>query len=211
MFDFDNLARNLPDSYKKTKDSNNYKILEIERLTGAKLIDTLNDIFESNDINNAVGKTLDYFGDMVGQPRGNATDEQYRFLIKAKVARNHSIGTIDSIISTLAYIFNCNPNKISLYEYNFPATNNGTIRIDSVPIEEIIKANLSMEQVEDIVFALLPVGITLEKIIYKGTFRFVATESEIETEQTDGSRGFSADENSKTGGTFSLVVVNTTE
>ena len=211
MFDFDNLARNLPDSYKKTKDSNNYKFLEIERLSGAKLLQTLNDIFESNDLENAVGRTLDYFGDLVGQPRGNATDEQYRFLIKAKVARNHSIGTIDSVVNTLAFVFNCDANKISLYEYNSPVSKIGTIRIDSVPIEEIIEANLSMEQVEEIVFALLPVGITLEKIMYKGTFKFVATEADINTEQTDGSRGFSAEEGSTTGGTFSLVVVNTAE
>lgn len=211
MFNFDNLVRNLPDSYKKTKDSNNYKLLEIERLSGTKLLDNLNEIFESNDLEKAAGKTLDFYGDFVGQPRGNATDEQYRFLIKAKVARNHSIGTIDSVVNILAYIFGCNPDKISIYEYTTQVDKFGTIRIDSVPIEEIIKAELSIEQVEEIIRALLPVGITLEEIVYRGTFKFVATESEIETEQTDGSRGFSANETSKEGGTFSLVVVNTAD
>ena len=83
-----NHAKNLPDAYRKDKDSNNYKILEVERDAVSQLNAMLNQIYEITDLENATGKTLDLYGEKIGQDRGKATDEQYRVLIRAKAVRN---------------------------------------------------------------------------------------------------------------------------
>lgn len=105
---------NLPDAYKKTKTSNNYKILEIERRELEFLRGNLLDVESILDINNATGKTLDLYGERVGQKRGLATDDQYRVLILARIMRNLSNGTYNSVISCLSTMFNCDPSEIHL-------------------------------------------------------------------------------------------------
>ena len=52
MIDFnnDNLVKNLPDAFEKSKGSNNYKILEISRLSIEKHLEDLYEIYEILDL-----------------------------------------------------------------------------------------------------------------------------------------------------------------
>lgn len=195
-FNFENLAANLPDAYRKNEYSNNFKILEIERLACQNLREVLNNIAEALDIENATGKTLDLYGQRFGQARGKATDEQYIIMIKAKILRNLSNGTYKSIVDSIAYTFNCQPSEILIVE-----NGNATVSLMAIPLETISKAGLTASQANRIVEALLPVSVTLSSFFYEGTFEFATIENE-----TSATAGFANTEGDTTGGYFGITV-----
>lgn len=194
-----NLVKNLPDAYKKTTDSNNFKILEIERKTledvrkslwgydkckkcgneaitqenqncpvcGSETV-RINGINDILNIDNAKGKTLDLYGERVGQARGLATDEKYILLIKAKIMRNISNGSYPSILTSLCLTFGCDPSQIYFTDGEEPFT----VNMAALPLEVINAAGLTSAQTVAIIKSLLPVGISLSSFVFEGTFEF---------------------------------------
>lgn len=190
-FNFDNLAKNLPDCYKKSEQSNNYKILEIERYANAELRDSLNEIANILDIDNAAGATLNAYGERFGQPRGKATDEQYRTMIKSKIVRGLSNGTYKDVLDALCFTFGCDINDILIVESPEKPM---TVTVEKAPLEQIIRAGFTSEQAMQITKSLLPIGITLESVTFNGTFTFGENEGEYNEvegfgETTDGEIG----------------------
>ena len=96
----------LPDSYQKHINSNNYKLLQLEQHFISSLNDDIVAVQETLDLYSATGKTLDLYGAIYGMSRGEATDEQYRYLISQKVAQNMVKGDYNSIVNALAVVFN---------------------------------------------------------------------------------------------------------
>mgnify|MGYP003304442968 CR=1 FL=1 len=189
-FYFDNLAKNLPDAYKKDSSSNNFKILEIERLTNIEYRTILAEIADILNIDNATGATLDMYGMKYGQARGKATDAQYRIMIKSKVTRSWCDGSYKNIVDALAQTFNCSVDDILLSE-----TEDMAVTVDKIPMLSIIQAGFSTAQAERIVKNLLPVGVALKSVLFEGTFEFGETENEY-----DEATGFSEAENGTMGG-----------
>jgi hypothetical protein len=111
---YTDFIRKLTDVFTKKDDSNVAKLVSLL----SEQIDLLNDDFtkieEWKSIDLAEGKTLDLIGENYGQSRGQATDEIMRVLIKARIARNSSDGTFDSIIHALAKSINADPSKIKI-------------------------------------------------------------------------------------------------
>lgn len=177
-FNSDNHALNLPDSYKKTKDSNNYKILEIERSAVNKERETLHEIENSRDLDKAKGKTLDLYGEMVGQARGRMSDDQFLLLIKSRIMRNLSNGSYESIKRALCATFNCQPSDISIIEKDEPCV----VQSISLPIPILAQAGMSMAQTTTLIKSLMPVGVTLETTLLEGTFMFSDRENEYDAE-----------------------------
>ena len=70
---------NLPDAYRKDTDSNNYKILNIQKIEIDGIKEDTEDVYNTLDLDQATGKTLDLYGDMLGQARGFATDDQSEY------------------------------------------------------------------------------------------------------------------------------------
>ena len=167
-FNRKNHVRNLPDAYCKTADSNNAKLLEIEKSAVDKLRETLNAVYESFDIDKAYGKTLDLYGDMVGQERGRATDTQYRILIKSRIARNFANGDYNSIVNLMCVVFNCKGSEINLVELEEPCT----VRIDALPFAALNGLAIDVNTALQIVRECIPAGVTLESISLTGTFEF---------------------------------------
>lgn len=192
----DNYAMNMPDCYCKTTESNNFKLLELERLTTEKYRETLQDLFNILDLDNARGKTLDMYGDMVGQARGSATDEQYILMIKAKLMRNLSNGSYPSVLNALCVTFNCNPSEICITEGDEPCT----IESVALPLDIIIKSNMSTYDTIYLIKQLLPVGIELKSYFFDGTFTFSDIENEYNEEE-----GFGDVEDSDIGGYFGTI------
>ena len=219
----ENLVKNLPDAYKKTTDSNNFKILEVERksleevrkslwgydkcekcgnetitqqnqncpVCGSKTV-RINGINDILYIDNAKGKTLDLYGERVGQARGLANDEKYLLMIKAKIMRNLSNGSYPSILTALCQTFNCEPSQIFITDGEEPCT----VNIVTLPLDVINKAGLSTNETVAIVKSLLPAGVTLSTFLFEGTFEFAATENEIdETKGFSDVGAFATDEN----------------
>ena len=196
-----NLVKNLPDAYKKTADSNNFKILEIERIACDDLRQTLREINNILDLNNAKGKTLDLYGERVGQPRGLANDEKYLLLIKAKIMRNLSNGSYESIINALCATLACEPSQVIFVDGEEPRT----VQITTLPLDVINKAGLTTSQITAIIKSMLPVGITLSDFLFEGTFEFSENENEYDTD-----KGF-ADDSSTIGGYFGATATDTND
>lgn len=190
------LVKNLPDAYKKTPDSNNAKILEVERIACEDLRDALMSIDNILDVNNATGKTLELYGERVGQAKGQADDEKYLFLIKAKIMRNRTDGSYPSVVNALCQTYNCDPSQVFIVDGEDPCT----VDILTMPLAIINKAGFSTNQTLAIVKSLLPIGTTISSFMFEGTFQF----SDVENEY-DENRGFSDVEGGTIGGFFGVT------
>lgn len=167
-FNRENLVKNLPDVYCKSDDSNNAKILQIEKRAMDKLRDAIREIDDSLDLDKATGATLDLYGDMVGQPRGKAIDSQYRLLIKTRIIRNLANGDYNGIVNLLSLIFGCAPAEIVLTELDEPCK----VRMEALPIAVLNAMVINVNTAVQIIKELLPVGVMLESAEFTGTFEF---------------------------------------
>lgn len=171
----------LPDVYRKDENSNNYKLLLLEQRLVLSFAADIEQVQETLDIYSATGKTLDLYGDMYGQPRGKATDEQYRYLIVQKVAQNMVEGDYNSIVNSLAVAFNVPVEKFRLRETENPAE----VEVVNLPYEVLLEAGLTVEQAVEIIQTVLPAGVTLAPMVLSGTFEFGAAVDEY-----DENKGF---------------------
>ncbi len=182
-FNFDNLAKNLPDCYKKDKSSNNYKILEIERTAGGELRENLTRIANILDIENATGAVLDAYGERFGQPRGKATDQQYRIMIKSKIAKISSSGSYKDIVDVICFAFGCTNNDVLIEE---STTKPMTVSLEQLPVSAINSSGFTANQAYQLIKSMMPIGVDLQSILFEGTFEF----SDEEYEE-DAEKGFS--------------------
>lgn len=189
--------KNLPDCYAKGRESNNYKLLSIAKYCIDKSRLENEQIYESLDLNKATGKTLDLYGEMVGQSRGLANDEQYRILIKTRLMRNLSNGSNKSIVASLATILNCEPSEISITDKEDESC---TIVLSNINLHTVQEAGLTTAQFETLIKTLLPVGVKFEPFSYDGTFTF----SDNENEQSD-TEGFCDIEGGTIGGYLGIL------
>ena len=176
------LVKNLPDAYNKAADSNNAKILEIERSASSELRETLAQIYDSLDIDKATGKTLDLYGEMLVQKRGLASDSVYRALLKNRIVRNLARGDYHSILNALSVVFNCAPSEFQLVE----DLNAVSVKITDIPFESINKSGLTADEAVAIVRKLIPAAVTLEALEFGGTFEFSDSEMEYDEEKGFG-------------------------
>lgn len=166
-FNRERLVRNLPDAYAKTEGSNNAKILNIEKQTMDELRNALNSIYDSLDIERASGKTLDMYGEMLGQARGIATDEQFRVLIKNRIMRNFADADHTSIVKALCMTFGCDASEILLTEPEVCK-----VRVEGLPFSKLNESNIDADTAVQIVKGLIPAGVFLEAVEFSGTFEF---------------------------------------
>jgi hypothetical protein len=185
QFNRENYAKNLPDAFSKAKGSNNAKILEIAKSAVDELREAIGAIYDSLDIDKATGYSLDLFGDMVGQNRGAATDEQYRAMIKSKIARNLASADHNSIVKALCVVFGCEPSEILLVEKEAPCV----VTVESVPFGALNKSNIDARTAVKIISGLMPTGVRLESINFAGTFEFAETATEYDADNGFGDAG----------------------
>lgn len=188
--------KNFPDCYNKQPTSNNYKLMELLKYDNEKFRMVLQELADSLNLENATGYTLNLYGDMVGQNRGLANDEQYKVLIKTKLTRNRCNADYKSIVNCVCQILNCSPSDILLEEIE----NQCAVRAEFVPLEKILAADLTPSQFTQILNSLLPAGITLESSLYSGTFMFSDSEMEASTDA-----GFCQNEGEDYGGYFGIL------
>lgn len=195
QFNRENPVKNLPDAYRKTADSNNRKILEIEKRAMDDLRAGLQGVSDCLDLEQATGKTLDLFGEIYGQARGLATDEQYRVMIKAKIARQYARSDHDSIVTAISSAFGCEPKEILLVEPEGACS----VRVEELPFEKLNKNGIDIITAVQIVSRLIPAGVQLESLNFSGTFEFGGTDMVYDEEA-----GFGNEEQT-IGGTLGLV------
>ncbi|EUJ24773.1 hypothetical protein PGRAN_02730 [Listeria grandensis FSL F6-0971] len=196
----DNYSKMLPDMYDKAPESNISKLLQIY----ADDIETLRAIAEKveayRDIDQAVGKTLDYAGNNINQQRGKTSDEIYRVLIKAKETRIRCSGTIDDIIESLARALDCSYDQIQIYsDIDEGGTEPEALILKGLPLESLNKVAMSATQFTQLVQKVVPSEVRVSSVILDGTFSF-ASGSLVETSP----QGF-ANTAGTTGGTLGGV------
>lgn len=186
----------LPDSYAKGTDSNNYKLLYINEQAIADAKVDAQALFDVLDVQQATGRTLDLYGDMLGQKRGALNDEQYRMFILRKVGVNAAQGNYSTVINILKQMFNCKANEIVLQDGEKPCT----VELKTFPLEILVNAGFSGAQAVEIMEALLPIGVTIDNANFEGTFEFAET-----ADVYDETAGF-ADVAQTIGGYFGLLL-----
>ncbi|WP_426353645.1 hypothetical protein [Exiguobacterium sp. R-39] len=198
---FENMMRSLTESYTKNPNSNVGKLILLVSGQMEDLEETLKKVETWRDINQAEGATLDLLAENVGQMRGLATDEVLRILIRARVARNLSNGTMDGIINSLAVTLNTSADNIRIKElYDDPlAPEPAAIVITGLPIEVINQSGMTAVQFGKITQRVVASGVRVAAIDLSGTFSF---SSRYDVSETDTATGF-APTTQATGGTLS--------
>lgn len=169
-----NGAKYLPDSFKKSTDSTNYKLLQLLHLAELDANADFNSIIEYRNIKNAYGKTLDKYGEMVGISRSGATDEQYRLKIRGKLARMASDGTCNKIISLTADMVGVEPENISIKE------NDMSIAIKGITLDALENTGCKSAEITSAIAETLSAGVSLEPPIYEGNLLVMGEVVEVE-------------------------------
>lgn len=197
---FQEMFRRLTDTYTKKEDSNIGKVL----LLLSEQIDDLNESFFAienyRDLNQATGSTLDLIGKAIGQPRGKATDEVYRILLRARIARNASDGTTDKIINALALALNTDPSDIRISEL----TDGGvyepaTVGLVNLPIEALLGAGMTATQFGILLQRVVAAGVRVASVDLTGSFQLSENAA---SSSIDNDKGL-ANLDQTTGGTLS--------
>lgn len=173
----------LTDVLTKNPSSNIGKLLAILADQLRQLEETHDRIRAWRDIDEAKGTTLDKIGTIVNQPRGVATDEVYRILIKSKIARNLSTGDINTIIQVLSVALNTDPSEIQIKEaWSDPVEPEpAALSVIQLPLESINKSGLSPRQFARMVQKTVLAGVRVREIELAGTFQFASgTETEVD-------------------------------
>ena len=108
MINYDNPIDNLPDAYDKSADSNNSKILKLNKSTTDIMDRVIDSIFGVLNLNNASGRALDdIWSGRLNLERGSLTDEQYKIRLRTKMMQNIANGSFPDLIEALAYALQC--------------------------------------------------------------------------------------------------------
>ncbi len=96
--------------------------LMIETHTGPiqDLENVMQDMLTQRSVDTAVGTQLDIIGKIVGQPRDGFDDDDYRRLVRARIAANRSQGTTHDILTVQRGVFP-EPEASLIITMQFPA------------------------------------------------------------------------------------------
>ena len=135
-----NRAERLPDCYRKDEYGNIYKLLYLN----ASIEELKEDILavgESLDLKIATGKTLDLYGEMVEQQRGLLNDEQYRYMIQARIGRNNVQGSYPSVMKALLLMFGGKPGDITLEDLELDEGEDScVVKLNKFPVSVLFQS-----------------------------------------------------------------------
>jgi hypothetical protein len=208
MLNVRDMLRLLTDNYNKSPQSNIGKLLSIINDQLNDLLQTLDTMEQWRDIDLAEGTTLDGIGQNVAQPRGAASDQVYRILIKTKIARNLSRGDINTVIRVIALAVKAEYSEIEILE-KYTETlepEPAAISLLRLPLSRISDSEIDLRQFARIIQRTVAAGVRVDAVELQGTFSLASGE-ELET---DTDVGF-ADIDQTTGGTLGAVFTPSVE
>ena len=181
------MLKRITDNYSKDPDSNVGKLLNITAKEIEDLRGTLDKIDDYRDIDKAEGETLDRIGYNVQQWRGQATDPVYRILIKSRIARNLSDGSINTVIETLAITLDTKKEEIEVRElWDDPSAPEPAAIFISVPTQRLNEIGFSLTQFGRLCNRIVAAGVKAD-VLLQGTFQF---SSDYDSVNTDSEKGF---------------------
>ena len=180
MINYDNPIDNLPDAYDKSADSNNSKILKLNKSTTDITDRVIDSIFGALNLNNASGRALDdIWSGRLNLERGSLTDEQYKIRLRTKMMQNIANGSFPDLIEALAYALQCEKSDIHIVESDIP----NKVIVKDIPLKLLLQADFTTDQVLALINSLLAVNVTVSEYGFTGTFEFGETENEYDEEK----------------------------
>lgn len=215
MFSTKEIVSRFVDYFKKENTSNIAmsnitKLMHIFSDQLLELHETTERVGDWRDIDHAQGKALDDIGSNVNQPRGKATDEVYRILLKSKIARNLSDGSINTIINVIAVALSVPPSQIRIVEkwHDELEPEPAALKLIEMPLQRINEAGLDPINFVRIVQKTVAAGIKVDAIELAGTFEFGDAYA---SSNFDASKGFGDIDNESIGGYFGAVYTPATD
>lgn len=152
----------LPDCYRKDPDGNHYKILQLNELAVSELRQDIEAVQAVLELKNATGKTLDLYGAMLDQLRGTLNDEQYRYMLLARIGKNHVKGDYQSIMNALVMMFGAKWETITPVDFELVEDNSKPCLVKLMRYPGILEeAGFTVRQMAHMIKALLPICVTL--------------------------------------------------
>ena len=107
----DPTLQNLPPSFDRSTESNNWKLMQLAEQPMSKGEDQLNFMLKMWALDTSKKEFLDRIGKLIGVYRGQADDDFYRRMIYARLARRHTDGTINQIYDVVSAILSADPHE----------------------------------------------------------------------------------------------------
>lgn len=182
------MLRRLTDAYSRDPNSNLGRLLGIAAGELEDLREAIQTTRSYRDLDLAQGVTLDRIGRNVAQYRGMASDYVYRVLIRSKIARNLSDGSVNTLIRVLAVTLDIEPGQIRITE-RWPAEP-AAIQVD-VPPGSLLAIGFSLTQFGRLVNRIVAAGVRAD-VLQEGTFVFssVYAPTSPEDAEFDDEAGF---------------------
>lgn len=193
----------LTDNYNKDPKSNISKLFKIITDELMEIQSTFQKINDWRDVDNAEGFGLDRIGFNVRQFRGMAPDEIYRVLIKSRIARNRSDGSINTIIRVLSMALDTDPSELKIVEgYTDPMEPEpAAIKVMELPIKRILDIGMTAEQFAQMAAKTAAAGIGVKEIQMYGSFQLSSMSAELENDPDTGL----SDINMQQGGELGMI------
>ncbi|MGM9943924.1 MAG: hypothetical protein ACI33M_03225 [Lysinibacillus sp.] len=187
MFDTKTILSRFVDYFKKDSTSNIAKLMRIFSEQMQDLNQTVNRVDDWRDIDNAEGTVLDDIGTNINQARGKATDEVYRILLKSKIARNLSDGSINTLIRVLSTALSVPSTELRIVEkwHDEIEPEPAALKLIELPLKKINEAGMDPINFLRIVQKTVAAGIKVQAIELSGTFEFGDL-----TDNIDNQKGF---------------------
>ena len=164
-----NRAKNLSDAYRKDKDSNLYKLLQLANLLYVDLEADLNCINASRDLFYATDATLDRYAEMFGVKRGSSNDEQLRTKILNAIVINYGSPDCNSVIKNIALMFNETAENISIAEN----ASESAVIVNGLTIEQLEANGYTSSEAAEFIRKMLPIGVNLERTLFAGSLEVI--------------------------------------
>lgn len=165
----DPTLQNLPSSFDRSTESNNWKLMQLAEQPMSKGEDQLNFMLKMRALDTSKKEFLDRIGKLIGVYRGQADDDFYRRMIYARLAQRHTDGTINQIYDVVSAILSADPHEFRVRPLWNVTSEPMAIEVLNVPaiyIDSQEKEALLLEQIRSSVAAPTRVaGIGFQKTV----------------------------------------------
>lgn len=203
MYSVQRIISFFSDYFNKDTSSNLYKLIKVFSSEFEYAKETIDLMARWRIIDEAEGKVLDMIGADIKQPRGIASDDIYRIMLKTKIARNLSDGTINTVIRVIALAVSAKPEDVRITEgWEAGDEINPSIKMMQLPFEKLIESGIDANSFITLVKKTVAGGVTIDSIALEGTFTLGDANN---VSNHDPERGLGDVNNPEVGGHFGLL------
>lgn len=168
MYSVQTLVSRFTDYFYKRQDGNLYKLLSIiaDELQHAKT--TIDTVRAYRSVETAEGVGLDVIGANVGQPRGIADDETYRTLIKARILRNRTDGTVNMVSEVLSTVLST--DEFTIRESWQDNETQPAIKIRDVSLDTLLDSGNSLIDFVAVAQRTVAAAVRVDEVYVDGDF-----------------------------------------